>query len=209
MSVVPEGFTFHIKVFGLIPSRSIGPTALPRDLRDLLTSEQAASPKVALSAMAPALVDAVWERMNAAVDVLYQGGKLGTVVFQFHPSFKPTADTFAYLAECRRRLYAAFPMAIEFRDRSWFSTGPATASYPDSGYADPAQASPVFASQREATLYFLRRLGSEIAPMINAPSDDLVEEWPSHEAPPVREPGPAGYGRALIVHDALTSPAAA
>jgi uncharacterized protein YecE (DUF72 family) len=53
-----------------------------------------------------------------------QGGRLGSVVFQFHLSFKPSEANQRHVEHCRRMLAAHIPMAVEFRDRGWFQGAP-------------------------------------------------------------------------------------
>lgn len=137
MAEVPKGFLFAIKIFGLFASRHVAPGALPRDLRAAhLSPEQEAQTTVRLSELSPALVDALWQRMNEVIAELHQGGMLSVVVFQFHVSFDPSPDNICYVAECRRRLWHQFPMAVEFRNRKWYSLGAAEAVLPHRLYSE-------------------------------------------------------------------------
>jgi hypothetical protein len=137
MAEVPKGFLFAIKIFGLFASRHVAPGALPRDLRAAhLSPELEAQTTVRLSELSPALVDALWQRMNEVVAELHQGGMLSVVVFQFHVSFDPSPDNICYVAECRRRLWHQFPMAVEFRNRKWYAVGAAEAVLPHRLYSE-------------------------------------------------------------------------
>lgn len=51
-----------------------------------------------------------------------QSGQLGSVLFQFHSSFGPTATHRQHVEWCRRRLDARVAMSVEFRSRAWFDT---------------------------------------------------------------------------------------
>ena len=57
-----------------------------------------------------------------------QAGKLGSVLFQFHLTFSPTAGNKQHVEWCRSRLHADITMAVEFRNRAWFATETACAS---------------------------------------------------------------------------------
>jgi len=51
---------------------------------------------------------------------LTEAGKLGVLLAQFPTSFRPSAETLAYLEDLIRRLRgAAFPLAVELRHREW------------------------------------------------------------------------------------------
>ena len=49
-----------------------------------------------------------------------QAGQLGSVLFQFHVSFGPSAAHRQHVEWCRRRLDARVAMSVEFRSRTWF-----------------------------------------------------------------------------------------
>lgn len=136
VNAVPDGFVFHIKAFGFLCSRGGTVGSLPRDLRQLHLSDQLMNDPLAeqkhmtLAQLPAELVDQLWERMNEAIAVLHEAGKLGAVLFQMHASsFPPTVANMRYLAESRMRLRhpptgALYPMAVEFREHAWFSTLP-------------------------------------------------------------------------------------
>ena len=218
VGVVPPGFTFHIKAYGLFTMRSIAPGALPRDIRaEFVSPEQERQPALKLAEMSEAMVAALWARFNDAVGVLHEAGRLGVVVFQFQASFGPSVPHLGYIAECRRRLAPEFIMGVELRQRAWYSYsstgggggGGGVAAHPESAYPPstllpPAShdgvKGPTHASQRAATLYFMRRLG-----LVNVSSDDLAEEYTPVDAagqPVMRD------GRLYIAED-VTSPLAA
>jgi uncharacterized protein YecE (DUF72 family) len=64
------------------------------------------------------LTDGVHRRRHD-LQVLYDAKRLGTVLFQFPPSFEPSPASIAIVEECRALLLPEFPMAIEFRNRKW------------------------------------------------------------------------------------------
>jgi uncharacterized protein YecE (DUF72 family) len=61
-----------------------------------------------------------FEQFVAGLEPLAQAGKLGPVLAQFPPSFKPEAGTLDYLEDLIRRFrQAGFPFAVELRHRDW------------------------------------------------------------------------------------------
>ncbi len=61
---------------------------------------------------------ATFKEFAAAIEPLRAGGKLGCVLAQFPPTFRPDADAFAYLSSLTDRLDDA-PIVVEFRHRGW------------------------------------------------------------------------------------------
>ncbi|WP_030682887.1 DUF72 domain-containing protein, partial [Streptomyces cellulosae] len=102
----PDGFVFDVKAFSLLtghPTRAaVMPDGLPPDAGD------------------PAVLDAVWGRFTAGIEPLRAAGRLGAVLFQFPPWFRPGARSEAFLAECARRT-AGWPVAVEFRHPQWWA----------------------------------------------------------------------------------------
>lgn len=122
LAVVPRGFVFHVKAFGLFTMRHIAPGALPRDLRAaFLTPGQEEAASLRLAELPTALVDALWQRMNSILEILHKAGALGAVLFQWHVPFSPSSEHMAFVADCRRRLDSRFLMACEFRHRGWYA----------------------------------------------------------------------------------------
>ncbi|CAL9337013.1 DUF72 domain-containing protein [Streptomyces sp. enrichment culture] len=109
----PDGFVFDVKAFSLLtghPTRSARmPEGLPADARD------------------PAVLDEVWARFTAAVAPLRRAGRLGSVLLQFPPWFRPGARAEAVLAQTAVRC-EGWPLAVEFRHSSWWREGQAEAT---------------------------------------------------------------------------------
>ncbi|MER5833839.1 DUF72 domain-containing protein [Streptomyces sp. NPDC002130] len=109
----PDGFVFDVKAFSLLtghPTRqAVMPDGLPAEHRD------------------PAVLDAVWARFAAGIEPLREAGRLGSVLFQFPPWFRPGQRAEAFLRECAERT-ADWPVAVEFRHPSWWEPGRAEAT---------------------------------------------------------------------------------
>lgn len=101
----PDGFVFDVKAFSLLtghPTRqAVMPGGLPAEHRD------------------PAVLDAVWARFAAGIEPLREAGRLGSVLFQFPPWFRPGQRAEAFLRDCAERT-AGWPVAVEFRHPSWW-----------------------------------------------------------------------------------------
>lgn len=170
VNAVPDGFLFHVKIYGPICSRTVSPPTIPSDLRKFLTPEQDKQSFVPLNQLNPELVQLLWDRFIEVVSILYEHKKLGAVVFQFHASFIPSQDNLDYLISCRERLPAKYPMAVELRNRNWFSPELSSLRMPFPT-ALPAPHPLLF-----VTLSTLRELG-----ILHSPADDLASEWPDSE----------------------------
>jgi uncharacterized protein YecE (DUF72 family) len=109
----PDGFVFDVKAFSLLtghPTRSaVMPDGLPADARD------------------PGVLDEVWARFGAGIAPLRRAGRLGSVLFQFPPWFRPGARAEAFLVESARRTQG-WPVAVEFRHPGWWRDGQAEAT---------------------------------------------------------------------------------
>ncbi|GGS86121.1 DUF72 domain-containing protein [Streptomyces chromofuscus] len=101
----PDGFMVDVKAFSLLtghPTRgAVMPDGLPADARD------------------PGVLDQVWARFSAGIAPLRQAGRLGSVLFQFPPWFRPGARAEAFLAESARRTQG-WSVAVEFRHPAWW-----------------------------------------------------------------------------------------
>lgn len=117
---VPPGFIFHFKAFGLFCSKGSPYGNLPAAVRDMLPPGRYSSSYVPMSELPQAAINTAWSLFLASLEPVYQAGKLGVVVFQFHLSYHPSESALAYILECRKRLDSRFPMAAEFRCRRWF-----------------------------------------------------------------------------------------
>ncbi|GAA2084745.1 DUF72 domain-containing protein [Streptomyces albiaxialis] len=109
----PEGFVFDVKAFSLLtghPTRSgVMPDGVPADAGD------------------PGVLDEVWGRFVAGIRPLAAGGRLGCVLFQFPPWFRPGARAERFLEGVARR-GEGWPLAVEFRDPGWWREGQAEAT---------------------------------------------------------------------------------
>ncbi|MEU1186452.1 DUF72 domain-containing protein [Streptomyces sp. NPDC005859] len=101
----PDGFVFDVKAFSLLtghPTRAaVLPPGLPDDIRG------------------PKALDEVWRRFADGIRPLRDTGRLGAVLFQFPPWFRPGARATAFLAQYAERT-AGWPVCVEFRHPDWW-----------------------------------------------------------------------------------------
>ncbi|GGQ79039.1 DUF72 domain-containing protein [Streptomyces asoensis] len=101
----PDGFVFDVKAFSLLtghPTRAaVLPPGLPDDIRG------------------PEALDEVWRRFSDGIRPLRDAGRLGAVLFQFPPWFRPGPRAREFLDRCAERT-AGWPVCVEFRHPHWW-----------------------------------------------------------------------------------------
>ena len=110
----PDGFTMHVKAFGLMTRHPVKLESLPEDLRDVMPVDG----RGRIDRPPRDLRAEVFRRFHRALEPLRERGKLGGILLQF-PSyvvFKPVS--LDYLAWAVEQLDGDEPL-VEFRHRSW------------------------------------------------------------------------------------------
>ena len=124
-SVVPDGFVFHVKLFGLFCGVGVPLNALPRTVREMpcmaAVVARGNAARVGVDDLPGAAVDALWARFHEALQPLRDAGKLGAIVVQFQNSFWPSSANRRIVEGVRRRLDGALQIALELRCRGWFA----------------------------------------------------------------------------------------
>jgi len=108
----PPGFVFDVKLHRLLSRHSTGPELLPKDLRAKAVVQR---DKVELT---PALEEAVIERFLDAIEPFEAAGKLGALLLQLSPSFRPRSNQLSELDHLVN-LLKGHQLAIELRNRKW------------------------------------------------------------------------------------------
>ncbi|MFB9903077.1 DUF72 domain-containing protein [Allokutzneria oryzae] len=116
----PKDFTFDMKAFGVFTQHPVPSSHLPPDLRP------EADP-VRLRDLTQEQVDQLWARFLAAAEPLRSAGKLGLLLFQFPPWFRPGDSAREYLLECKQRC-APMRICVELRHASWLDRENGTAT---------------------------------------------------------------------------------
>src|SRR6266851_3319268 len=100
----PAGFTMSIKAYSLFTNHPTRPDSLWPEAADEVPMEHREKWSVYLSHLPAAAVDESWELFRRALMPLHSAGKLGVVLFQFPPWFRPNSENRAYLKTLRGRL---------------------------------------------------------------------------------------------------------
>jgi uncharacterized protein YecE (DUF72 family) len=110
----PEGFTMHIKAFGLMTRHPVKIEVLPEDLRDAMPVDD----RGRVDRPPRELRGEVFRRFLSALEPLRSTGKLGGILFQFPPYVVYKDRSLEYLEWAREQL-GGDEMLVEFRHRSW------------------------------------------------------------------------------------------
>ncbi len=113
----PEGFLFDVKAFRLFTQHQTPPSALPKDIREAMGPIE--KKNVYYRDVPEEMLDELWERFCSAIQPLREVGKLGLVLFQFPPWFAYSQSNLDHILSCQRML-GNCPIAVEFRNKSWF-----------------------------------------------------------------------------------------
>jgi len=142
----PDGFTMHVKAFGLMTRHPVKLEVLPEDLRDAMPVDE----RGRVDRPPRELRGEVFRRFLEALEPLRSAGKLGGILFQF-PSYVVFKDaSFEYLEWAREQL-GSDEMLVEFRHRSWLDE-----------------------DNRVETLSFLERIGAAYV-TVDAPRSDTAK----------------------------------
>ena len=111
---VPDGFTMHVKAFGLMTRHPVKVDALPEDLRDVMPVDE----RGRVDRPPRELRAEVFRRFSRALEPLRERGKLGGVLLQFPPYVVYKSLSLDYLEWAADQL-AGDDVLVEFRHRSW------------------------------------------------------------------------------------------
>jgi uncharacterized protein YecE (DUF72 family) len=112
----PPHFVFNVKAFRLFTGHPAQPSALPADVRPEAKKETA---RLYYQDLPEELRGELWQRFRAGIEPLRRSGKLGAVLLQFAPWFVFGRERLAHIEHCAEML-AGLPLAVEFRNKSWF-----------------------------------------------------------------------------------------
>jgi len=114
----PPGFAFHVKAFGLFTGHAVDPRRLPTEIQRLLPQDAAGLRQVSFRDVPREVEEACWEHFTEFARRLRARERLGYVLFQFPRWYVPSPGLFRRL-EHIRGLLDGYPVAVEFRHRSW------------------------------------------------------------------------------------------
>src|SRR5438874_10615583 len=110
----PDGFTMHVKAFGLMTRHPVKVESLPEDLRD----EMPVDDRGRVDRPPRELRGEVFRRFLEALEPLRSTGKLGGILFQLPQYVVYKQYSLEYL-EWAREQVGDDEMLVEFRHRSW------------------------------------------------------------------------------------------
>jgi uncharacterized protein YecE (DUF72 family) len=110
----PDGFTMHIKAFGLMTRHPVKLEVLPEDLRGSMPVDE----RGRVDRPPRDLRGEVFRRFLEALEPLRAAGKLGGILFQLPSYIVFKEHSFEYLEWAREQL-GGDTMLVEFRHRSW------------------------------------------------------------------------------------------
>jgi uncharacterized protein YecE (DUF72 family) len=109
----PDGFTMHVKAFGVMTRHPVKVDQLPTDLRDVPTDARGRVERPPREYRAE-----VFRRFHEALEPLRSAGKLGGILMQFPPYFVYKPYSLEYLEWSKEQL-GGDEMLVEFRHASW------------------------------------------------------------------------------------------
>jgi uncharacterized protein YecE (DUF72 family) len=113
--LLPEGFTMHVKAFGLMTRHPVKLDVLPEDLQDAVEADE----RGRVDRPSREVRGEVFRRFLAALEPLREAGRLGGILMQFPPYVVPKERSYEYLEWAREQL-AGYEMLVEFRHKAWF-----------------------------------------------------------------------------------------
>ena len=187
-STLPDGFTMHVKAFGLMTRHPVKAEALPDDLRDEVQVDRSGR----VDRPSREVRGEVFRRFLATLEPLREAGRLGGIQMQLPPYIVPKPHSYEYLEWAREQL-AGHEMLVEFRHKAWFENPSETLAFLERNAMTyvtvdaPADVIPLVAARTSGTAYvrfhgrnrqtWYRRTGStaERFDYLYTPAE--LEEW--------------------------------
>lgn len=122
VSRTPDGFTFHMKAFGMMTGHDVDERALHPELADAGYNYEVTARGRVRNAE-ERMVEHAFELFARAIEPLVEAGKMGGVLMQYPPWFTALDKTHRTrnmaIIERDAALLAPLPMLVEFRHASW------------------------------------------------------------------------------------------
>jgi len=116
----PPDFVFDAKAHALMTGQPTEPRRLPKEIRNAMSAELAAKPRIYARDLPEELRDAIWQMYLAGIEPLRAAGQLGSILLQYPRWFFPTSENRDEILEARARL-GEVRSAVEFRSETWFN----------------------------------------------------------------------------------------
>ena len=114
----PGDFLFGLKAYAALTQHPFEPRRLDRELQSAMPAATRRLERLYPRDLPAELLDAIWERFLGIARILQAGGKLGYILFQMPPWFRPTRESRDYLERVGART-SDLPVAVEFRQPRW------------------------------------------------------------------------------------------
>jgi len=114
----PEGFRFGVKAFGLLTGHGADPKRLPPHIQAFLPEEAVRKARITHEEIPGEVETLCWEAFLEFCRTLWEAGRLGYVLFQF-PRWYRYSERLLRRIEHIRAIAPGYPLAVEFRHRSW------------------------------------------------------------------------------------------
>ena len=150
---LPDGFTMHVKAFGLMTRHPVKADALPDDLRDEVEIDRNGR----VDRPSREVRGEVFRRFLATLEPLREAGALGGILMQFPPYVVPKPASYEYLEWARDQL-AGHEMLVEFRHKAWFE--------------DPSE--PLRFLERNRMTYVTVDAPPDVIPLVTARTSDTA-----------------------------------
>ncbi len=116
----PDHFVFDVKAYSLLTGHATDTKSLWPEIRATAAQSLSGKARVYAHTLAPDALAESWRRFGEALEPLHAAGKLGAVLFQYPPWFRPNHDARTELRELRRRL-PRYRICVEFRAPQWLA----------------------------------------------------------------------------------------
>ena len=118
VSRTPRSFVFDIKAHALMTGHGTEVHRLPGWISEAVPARLQSAKRIFPGVLPAEIIDEVWRRFLDALTPLHAAGKLGAVLLQFPPWFKPSPESADAIRKARARLGDTLG-AVEFRHRDW------------------------------------------------------------------------------------------
>ncbi len=124
----PPGFVFDVRAWSLLTGSPTLPDSLWPDLVTEVHPERRDRRRLYRNHLSEAGIDECWARFAHGIGPLRDAGRLGVVIFRYPSWFSPRPETWAELADIRRRLPGT-RVAVELRHVRWFEAAGADSTF--------------------------------------------------------------------------------
>ena len=115
----PPGFVFDVKAYAPMTGHPTEVRRLPKAIRESLPAPLQDRARIYPDDLPAEVLDEIWRWFVDAMEPLHQAVRLGAVLMQYPPWFRPTRASADVILDAQRRL-APMRISVEFRHAGWF-----------------------------------------------------------------------------------------